>query len=778
MLRNYLKVAIRNTSKNRVYTLINVFGLTTGIAAVLLIFIYIYNEFQYDKFLTKRDRIYRIEPSFGQATIPSLPGSILMREQSYCERVVRVFVDNNNYSVNYKNNVYSFNNLALADSSFFDLFDLEFVLGNPRKSLIIPNSLVIVESQARIMFGDENPLGKTIFIENKYPFTITGVIKDPEKFHLQVKGVGTIESLREITYKDILEQFDGWNFYTYVLGEKGLSGKELEKKVNDKLMEYDYKYFVKFSLTSLHDLYFAKPLVNEGITLHGNKPMLFILGTIALFLLAIAWINFVNIATARASNRAREVGIRKVVGAKKRQLIVQFFLETVIITIISLFLAAVIIESIQIPFCNLIGKSINFNILYYPEILLSVIGFSLFTGCIAGLYPALWLSTYAPIAVLKSKSSSRLHSTFLQKGMIVFQYVIAIMLIASTMIIYKQLHYLKSFDLGFDKEHVVYLKINDEILQKQDLFKSELLKIPEIQKVAYSGRIMGVEWGNWERKVGDKERLDFQQNFIDPDYFETMGIQLAQGRNFKDEIGDQNSNYILNEAAIKTYDLKEVIGTPVSDDGQAAGNIIGIVKDFHFLSPRIGVSPIMFYFDKHYYNYVNIRISSTDIQTTISKIGKVWGNFCPNFVFESHFLDETYDYQYRSDNLLGKLIGTGSVLAIIIACLGILGLALSSTEYHTKEIGIRKVNGATTKQIILMLSKDPVKWVSVSLILATPLAYYVMDKWLQNFASRTRVNGWIFLLAGLITFLIALATVSWQSWQAAKRDPVEALRYE
>jgi putative ABC transport system permease protein len=775
MIRNILKVAFRNIIRNKIYTLINIFGLSAGLTAVLLIFLYVNNEYKYDSFLKDRGRIFRLESSFNTAEVPTFPGHILMQESQYCEKVVRVYC--NDFNLTYKNNGFSVKNSTLADSTFFDIFNFDFLLGNPKEALKVTNSLVLTESLAKSIFGKENPMGKTILVENAYSFTITGVIKDPKYFHLPFSCIGTIESLKKIRYETVLEQFDGWSYYTYILGKRGISESLLQRKVNDKLMEYDYKYFVKFKLSSLNDLYLNKPLNGEYPIIHGNKTLILILISIAILILVIACINFMNISTSRASERAREIGIRKTIGASRTKLIIQFIFEAELLVFISLLLALTSLELIKPYFIKLIGKEVDFSIFFTTHYAPFVLGFAIFIGFLAGLYPAFYLSNYNPAIVLKGKLSSNFSNSFLKNGLVVFQYIIAIALISSTMIIYKQLTYLKSKDLGFNKEHLVYIKINKEIVNKQDLFKAQILNIQGVNKASYSGNIMGTEWGNWQNDIGNKTRLDLKSNVIDPDYLETMGIALVEGRNLRNEQSEVNSGYIINEKAVKEYDLQNVIGTPLVR-GDKPGTIIGVVRDFNYLSPRENVLPTIFYYDKVYIRYLNVKIANANISATLNSIKTLWEKTCPAFEFDYHFADKSYDMQYKSDEMAGNLIGIGSLLAIVIACLGIYSLAISSSENRTKEIGIRKINGAKITEIVFMLNQDFLKLVAVAYIISCPFVWVAANNWLQSFAIKTELDWWIFALAGIIAFAIASFTVSWQSWKAASRNPVEALRYE
>jgi putative ABC transport system permease protein len=753
--------------------------LSIALAVSLLIFLYVHNEYQYGQHLKNKDRIYRIET--GWAELPSMVGHAISQEPGMIDKVVRLNV--RDYTLNWKNHAIKLTSAVLADTTFFSIFDFEFIAGNPLDALKKPNSMVLTESYARKVFGHKNPINELIFLEHKYPFIITAIIKDPKYFSIPINAIGTISSLREMNYKEVLEQYDGWDYATYLLAKPGYTKDTLNAYVDRVLRKYGYNSYVyntekPFRLTNIKNLYFSDPLEYEGAVLHGSKQSLYILITIAVFILILAAINFINLTTSKGFARAKEVGIRKASGSTRKQLIFQFILETIIVVLAALFLAFLFIESVSPLFCNIIGKKIDVHFLYSISLIAKVVFLATTFGIVVGLSPALVLSSFKPLTVLKGKLLSKSRISIFQESLIVFQLLISIALIASTIQIYNQLKFMNTTELGFQKDHLIFIKLSPDI--QLDAFKEEMLKIPGVVKASYSREYPGKEWTNFGSITIDGQTHFYKVNSVDPDYFETLGIEITEGRSFSSDIpSDYNSTILVNETAVKSYQLGNVIGKFATQLGNGTdATVIGIIKDFHYRSLHYAVKPVVFYFDKSAYNFINLKIYSKNIQATISKIENLFSSMSPAFPFEYHFLDEAFEQQYKSDERFAKLISYAAILAIIIACLGILGLAVFSAENRTKEIGIRKVNGATIPEIMILLSTNFTKWTIIAFVLACPIGYFALDKWLESFAYRTEIKLWVFILAGLIALIISLATVVWQSWRAANRNPVDALRYE
>ncbi len=768
MIKNIFKTALKYFWKNRIYNLINLAGLTVSISAIIIILLYIGNERKYDTQINNRAQIYRMGTNW--ATMPSFIGHFLKDELGYIEDVTRVKMEE--HEVNYKDEVFLMDNIGMADANFFQVFNFHFLLGNSEDALQKKHSVVLTQSEAKRIFGEANPLNKTVLLKNKYPFTITGVVENPDYFHLPFTAIASLESLKELAYPEILEQKDGWSYFTYIVGNPSLSMAQTEEQLNTKLKEF--KYQQTFHLTSLEDLYFSEPLYYEGNTRHGSKSVLFILFSIAVLLFVLAAINFVNLTNSRTSIRLKEVGIKKLIGSPKSTLIIQFLVESFMLLIIAFSFSLILVEVIQPSFCNLIGKSVDFSSVYSFQTLFLATGLILVTGIVTGLFPALNISSVQSISLIKNKADGFSQSSLFSKSLITFQYVISIFLIAGTLFIVKQLNFLRNKDLGFLPEQIVCVELNDGLKTQQKAFKNELLQIPGVLKAAYSGNRMGNDWSNWVNEMDGKAKA-FKVNSVEPGYFDLMGIQLKEGRLFRED--EMDEAYIVNETAVKQHEMVNPLEKTMERDGKIYP-IIGVLKDFNFQSPQYPVEPVLFYFRDNRYHLINLKIEAARTKEVLADIEKVWEKFSPGHVLTYNFQDDLYNSQYKSAEQFSTLVGVGGAIAILIACLGILGLSISLAEHRIKEIGIRKVNGAKVIEILSMLNKDFVKWVAIAFAIATPVAYFAMNKWLENFAYKTDLSWWIFALAGLLALGIALLTVSWQSWRAAMRNPVEALRYE
>ncbi len=768
MTNTIFKTAIKYLWKNKIYNFINILGLTVSITSILIIQAYTGNEQKYDTQMKNRDKIYRIETNW--ATMPSFIGHYLKNESGYIGDVTRVKMEG--HEISFNNDVFRLENIGMADANFFNTFQFNFILGNPTNALQEKHSIVLTQAEAERIFGKVNPLNQTLLLENKYPFTVTGVVENPDYFHLPFSSVATLESLKELAYPEILEQKDGWSYLTYIVGKPSQNLAQTEAYLNRAMKEL--KYQQTFHLTSLKDLYFAAPLYYEGSTRHGSKAVLLILFSIAVLLFILAGINFINLTNSRSNIRMKEVGIKKLIGSPRGILIVQFWVESMLLLVIGFGLSLSLVKIAEPAFCNLIGKTIDFGIIFTPAILSKALLFILLTGIITSLFPAIQLNSVQAVSLIKNKMDRFPQKSVLSKLLITFQYVISIVLIAGTLIIVKQLNYLKNKDLGFSPEQIVCVELNDDLRAQLTAFKNEMLQVPGVMQAAYSGNRMGNDWGNWVNEM-DGEGKAFKVNNVEPGYLELMGIKLKEGRGFME--GEAEKGYLVNETAVKLYNIESPLEKTMEREGKIYP-ILGVMKDFNFQSPQYPIEPVLFYFRTNRYNLINLKISTANTAGVISNIEKVWKKFNPGHVLKYSFQDDLFNQQYKSVEQFSMLVGIGGMIAILIACLGILGLSISLAEQKIKEIGIRKVNGAKISEILAMLNSDFVKWVVIAFVIATPIAYYAMNKWLESFAYKTPLSWWIFALAGLLALGIALLTVSWQSWKAATRNPVEALRYE
>lgn len=785
MFKNYLKIAFRNIVKYKGYSFINITGLSVGISVLLLILLFVRNELSYDKFNENYQRIYRIE-SGDWCVMPAGIGHILNGQIPEIQKVVR-FKNWKKILVKYNNNFYKIGNLSFADHAVFDVFTFPFQAGSPETSLKNPYSIILTESTARTIFGDTNPIGQTILIENRFNYTVTGILKDIENFHFPVDAIVSFLDFGRIYGEEVMTRLDdGWEHPTYFLLPENHNVKETEQKINRFLVDREYfKENSTFQLRPLKGLYFMD--TKDYYRKHGNIRFIRIFVLMAAFILLIACFNFINLTTAKASQRAKEVGIKKVVGALRNQLIHQFLVESMLICLIAL-IVGFYLASLFMPIFNRIISG-NLNIYYffqYPYPLL-FIGGAVLLGFFAGVYPALYLSAFQPGIILKGFLRKGGKGAKLRKALVVFQFSIAIVLIIATLTVLKQLTFMKNADLGFRKEHVVTLNLNKSLRDKKDVFRNELLRYPFITGVTYSCRAPGENMWLWSPLINEKKK-SIHVNAIDPDFFQTYDIKMIAGRNFsRERITDRDNKFIVNEAALKFFEIESPVGQKVENvpNGSGIGEIIGVVKDFHFNSLHTSIGPMIFYWLDWPHGKVNIRISLestggavTGLNRILGFIKEKWEDICIGYPFEYAFLDESFDQQYKCEKRLAEIFTGFAFLAIFIACMGLFGLASFAAEQRTKEIGVRKVLGASISSIIIIFSKEFTNLVLISCLIASPLAWFAMQSWLEDFAYRVRIGPAIFLFAGIICIMIAFGTIGFQTIKAALANPVEALKYE
>ncbi len=790
MIRNNLKIALRNIKRHKGYSFINVAGLSIGIALFILIMLFVQDELSYDKFNENYERIYRIEQNEG-CVMPAGIGHILEGQIPEIQEIVR-FYPSFGYSslIKYEENYFEIPHVTFADRTVFDVFTFPFILGNPETALRDPFSVVLTEKTAKKIFGNKNPVGQTILADNRWNFTITGVIQDIDNFHIPVDAIASFMSWGKMYGEESLTLLDdGYQNPTYFLLPKKHDAKEIEDKVDKWLNErHNFGENSVFRLRSLKNLYFInEKLLGDQYQYHGNILFIRIFIIVAVFIVLIACVNFVNLTTSKASQRAKEVGMRKVVGASRRQLISQFLLESVLTSGLALAFGFLLAELLLPTFNRLISSHLTASsFLKFPYPLLFICGI-IGLGLTAGIYPAFYLSSFLPQTVLKGQLTRGTKGARLRKVLIVFQFSVSIILIVATATIFRQLDFMKRADLGFEKEYIVTLELNRQLETKKEVLKDELLKNPNISDVSFSCRVPGEIMWNWTSRIGD-QTATVSVNAVDPDFFQTYRIEMVEGRNFSWEIQSDKSNRIIaNEAAVKFFGLDSPVGQRVDGlpNESGVGQIIGVVKDFHFNSLHSKINPVFFYWLDWPHNKVSIRISLDKtksslpgIERTIGYIKERWEELSPDYPFAYSFLDESFDKQYKREERLSEIFISFAALAIFIACLGLFGITSFLTERRTKEIGVRKVLGATVPEIIFLLSREFLKWILIANIIAWPVAYLAMHRWLQNFAYRTAIGAGVFVLSAFLAFVIALLTVSYQSIKAAVANPVEALRYE
>jgi putative ABC transport system permease protein len=772
-LKGIIKTTFRNFRRNTTSSLIKILGVTISIATVIIIWSFVIHEDKFDKGLPNSNRIFRLETNW--ASMPPFVGHAINQDLTSKVTATRLnFWGDVGIQVN--NNPYNLKDLAFADSTFFKTFPLEFIAGNPEDALVLPFSLVLSESLAKRFFGSTDAVGKTVRFENQFDFTVTAIIKDQAFMHFKTDVLASIESLEQIRYKGVLKEYDGWSYPTYLLLPEGIPTEESEKMVLDLLKKAGFNDPFRFK--PFANIYYSPEVENESDTKHGNLLYNKILIAVSIFILLLAAINFINLTIADAVARSKEVSIKKIEGASELQLIMQFVFETAFIICIS-FGASFLLLWIFNPLLNsLTGFPVQIAGLFTPGKLFILLAGLLAFVLITGIYPGYYISRYS-VTSNKERMSGYSRHNGIRNGLIIFQNLVSITLICSTLIGNQQFRYMSKKDLGFNKNDIVNLKINSQLKGHMELFKEKLLNYPEIVSISYSSRVPGSYWGSWCCVNIEGKENKYFNNYVDADYLKTLGIKIKDGRNFSaDNPGDMRTTYLINETAISQYELKNPIGQVITPGNGKQGQIIGTIQDFHYRGLNYEKTPLLLFYTPDFVNYVNIKLDNKNIAGALDRIKAAWHEICPAFSFEYNFLDETFDLQYKSEKRFENLLFSFALLALFIASIGLFGLSIYSTQRRTKEIGVRKINGASVAEVITMLNKDIVKWVIIAYVIACPIAWYAMHKWLENFAYKTNLSWWIFALAGLMALVIALLTVSWQSWRAATRNPVEALRYE
>jgi len=807
MLRNYFKIAFRNLWKNKGYSAINIFGLAAGLATCLLIILYVWDELSYDKFHEKADRIYRVDSDikFGgtdmKLAVSSDPmGATLKKDYPQVEQFTRIYASEGSKLIKKGNEFINEPKIAYADSTFFEVFTFPLLTGNPKTALNDPNTAVISESGAKKYFGNTDVVGKIIETSDKASFKITAVMKDmPANAHF---NFDILLSMDNVSYR--FGNFLSHNFTTYLVLQKGTDPNTFNKFFREILNTYvlpqakafmEIKTMDEFEKTGNRLEYHLMPITKihlysdrfPELSANNDIQNVYIFSAVALFILLIACINFMNLSTARSANRAKEVGIRKVLGTERKTLIWQFLTESTLVAFIALFMALGI-TYLTLPFFNDVAtKTLKFSSLFNARFIPFLITIPLLVGFIAGSYPALYLSSFQPITVLKGKLSSGFKKSRLRSTLVVIQFATTIVLIISTIIVYNQLNFIQHRKLGFNKEQVLIVDNTYVLGQQAKAFKEEIKKLSSVSSATMSS-FLPVSSSSRSDNTYSKEAvmdinngLNMQTWEIDEDYIPTLGMELVKGRNFSKEFGTDSSSIIINETTAQLLGYEDPIGKNLytSDDGNnpVALKIIGVAKNFHFESLRQGVGPLCFKLEQSIGSGI-FKVKTTDIKGLVSGVESTWNKMAPGMPFSYRFLDDAFDSMYRAEQRMGKLAMAFAILAIIVASMGLFGLATYASEQRVKEIGIRKVLGASVANITEMLSRDFLKLIMIASLIAFPIAWFAMHKWLQNFAFRIDIQWWVFVVAALLAILIALITISFQAIKAAVANPVKSLRTE
>lgn len=791
MIKNYLKIALRNIKKHKGYSIINITGLALGMACCLMILMHLSFELSYDTHHKDADRIFRFgininRPSYQNthATTPFLLAPFLKENFPQVESVTRIWPQRNRLIQNGALIFYE-NNFIRADNDFFEVINTTFIQGNPENALTQPGSLVLTESMGQKYFGNENPFGKTIHVDTD-EFLITGVVADPPaNTHLKF---GFIASLSVNSVPEYMQKYwSALGIYTYVKFRPDIdvekTFQQIKNAANKKHEDGQNTYF----LTPIKDIHLHSHATEE-LEPPGNPTYFLIFGVIAFLILTIASINFINLSTAGAAIRAKEVVMRKTVGAVRSQLIVQFIGESMFITLLAVMLAWVIVLFSLPLYSYLVEIPYTVNSLVHLDFTLVLVGIILFTGLVAGSYPAFFLSAFSPVKVLKGRGISGSKRNSLRRFMVVVQFTASLILVTGTIVIYHQIEYMKNKHLGFEKEQKVIIPVRQgaSILRNPDYVKAEFRQHPGILGGTVSSGFPGGVLSSCNTRLGNEtsdEGRSMHFLFVDSDFVDEYGIKLTAGRPFqKKTVLDNNYEIAINETALRKFgfhDPKDIFGKKVNSCWRGEGEIVSVVKDFHFYGLQSEIGPmILINTDPSYFRYITLTLSTYEISQTLSFIKKTWEDIFPDIPMEYFFLDTYFDKFYRHEEKVATLVNVFSILAISIACLGILGLAANTTQQRTKEIGIRNVMGASALRIATLLTGEFVTWILFANIIAWPAAYYALNRWLESFAYRTEFSIWFLLIPFALSLGLAALAVSYHTIKAATANPVDSLRYE
>ncbi|WP_438426333.1 ABC transporter permease [Aquimarina macrocephali] len=808
MLKNHIKVAWRTLLKHKSLFTINILGLAIGIATALIIFLFVVDELSYDRYHKKADQIVRVVLKgkmngelIKEAVTPGPVAYTLQEEFPEVLQATRI-KSNGTPQITHKNNTFRDQKFAYVDPNFFQVFTLPLIKGDPATALLEPNTIVITQKLASKYFGNENPLGKILeFKEWDQHYKVTGVINEiPANSHFHFDAFGSMKGFADAKELKWIES----GYHSYLLLDKRVDYRNVE----EKLPKIVHKYMgpqIKKSMGMTFEEFngkgndiglFLQPLTD--IHLHsdfadatnlkpgGDIKTVYIFGAIAIFILIIACINFMNLSTAAASKRAKEVGVKKVLGSPKSQLIKQFLVESFIATMIAMVLALILVM-ISLPLFNdLSGKTLEVTYILHPKVLMYLLLLGIGISFLAGSYPAFFLSSFTPITALKNKLTNTGNSKGLRSGLVIFQFTISVGLILATIVVDQQMSFIQNKDIGYEKDQILVLRDSWMLGDNEKVFKEQLFKDPRVSNITMSGHIPAGPSYNHMSSIypgqdSDAIRRTVVYN-IDEHYIPTMGMQLIAGRNFDKEEGSETTNLIINETSARILGFTgNAIGEAVTmsidnEGGTRQYSVIGVVKDFHFKSLHQTIDPLIMINEPS--SGLIVRAKTSDIEGLITVAEDMWNDFKVNEPFNYGLLDELYNQTYLKEQKMGTILRVFALLTIFVACLGLFGLVTFTAEQRFKEIGIRKVLGSTVPQIIKMLSADFMKLVCISFLIAFPLGFYVMNTWLQDFAYRIQIQWWIFVLAGCLTLLIAFMTIGWKSFRAASMNPIKSLRTE
>ncbi len=784
MFKNYFRIAFRNILRHKGFSLINIIGLAMGMACCILILLWVRHELSYDRFHKNADRIFRVvemqdqsgEP-FPVAVTPAALGPGMMQDFPEVVNFIRFQTYSFGY-INRDENMFKAN-ITLADPNIFEMFSFPILAGDKEIMFDDLFNVAISEEMAYKIFGDEDPLGQTLQVNTSTIITVTGVFQNiADNSHLKFDYIIPFKVLKE--FGGDLESWDSNSYYTYVQLEQNVDWIEFDAKIEGYLEEHDIGYSVKLNLQKLTDIHLHSHYVAD-MRDHGDIVYVRIFSIIAAFILLIACINFMNLSTARSSKRAREVGLRKVVGSSRKNLISQFFGESILIVVFAMMIALVLVELVLPYFNEIHGKELGlFSDLSIFGLLL---GITLITGFLSGIYPALLLSSFKPVTVLKGSISGGSKKGVFRKILVIIQFSLSIILIISTIIIHKQLNYIFNSDVGYNRDRIVSFRVDSISSGEIDSFKDEINKLSNVGSVTFSSQYPN-DFANsgygytWEG-LPEEDRVLIHTITVGDNFFETFEMEILEGRSFSRQFSADTLAVIINEKAAElmgfTNTTEQVLKNRYSEETKP---IIGVVKNFNFKHISNNVEPLIISYYPQLRSVFHVKLKSGDVNKTIDEIELIWQKFIPDVPFEYQFLDDVFERMYRAEKQMGKIFDYFTGFAICISCLGLFGLASFMTEQRFKEIGIRKVLGASISSVMLLLVKEFTKWVLLANIIAWPVAWFGMNKWLQNFAYKTEYSIDVFIISGFIALIVALITISFRSFKAANSNPVESLKYE
>lgn len=787
MFRNYLVAALRSINRQKMYSILNITGLAIGLAVFLLIALYTQYELGFDRYHKNADRMYRVVREDRTLT-PAPLGPALVENFAEIEAVARIIQDKNTL-ISHGDAHFLETEFYWAGADIFNIFSLPFIHGNPESALRDPFSIVISQSTASKYFGDQNPMGETLNIDDRRDFKVTGVFSDmPRNSHFVMDVIVPYEDYFKMTGNDITRWTSNFT-YTYLLLGEGADPVALESDIH-RVIEaplferfgapkpYPEMYFVQ----AIRDIH-LKSHRQQEISVNNDMMYIYLFSSIAVLILFIACINYVNLTTARSTRRGKEVGMRKVVGARRMQLVQQFMGESFFLILMALTLTLLIINLVLPVFSNLVERPLSMAVMAEPQFLLMIVLTVVLVSLLAGAYPAISISGFKPITILKGTLASGNKGRVLRNILVLFQFTVTIVLFICTLTINKQLDFVNNYDVGYSKDNIVNLTIRDNAVRRNiDSIKTELRQIPDVFGVAASARLPN-NIDTFTSQVLNPDLPDQETviyyNTADYDFVELYDIQIKQGRNFsRDLASDQQGVFLVNEAAVRAGDWESPLEQTLSHWSGETGKVVGVMKDFHLHSLHSPIEPLYVFLDPDNFSHISIKINSANIPATLDKLEGVMKKFSPNFPFEYSFFDQEFSRAYHPEQRMVNIFSSFAILAIIVACLGLFGLTAFTAQQRTREIGIRRVMGASIAKVTVLLTREFIRWVVLANLIAWPIAYLVMERWLQNFSLQTNQSLSYFLLAAMTAFLIALLTVSVLSVRAASASPIKALRCE